>query len=90
MRVNVFGTLHNLNDGFERVINDLKRLRGVNELKHDSVQGFVLQAEELRAGVNRFVAQEIHASAEADHTKFEKLRLAADGELHELKPKKKS
>ena len=74
MRVEVFEKLLNLNRNLERVIVNLKYLESAPEFDPGSVRLFVRDAEGLKHGVNRYVAERIQADADAEAVKLDALQ----------------
>lgn len=66
MHIEVFEKLLNLNRNFERVIVNLKHLESVEGFGKTSVEKFRLEAERLRAGINRYVSEQIGDDADKE------------------------
>jgi hypothetical protein len=74
MRVKVFERLLSVNRGLGQVIGDLKSLDSVEELKGDSLAKFAVDAERLKAAVNRFVAEMVRIDADNEAARIDKMR----------------
>ena len=72
----VYETLHSLNQGFERVLADLGRLREFPFFRRQLLRVLTVIVEETRAWVNFEIADVMHERELADWTHFSRLRSA--------------
>lgn len=83
MHAEVFERLLSLNRGLEQVIADLKSLESVKEFDQGSIELYTRNAEDLKAGVNRYVAEMIIADADRESVRLDAQRPPAEREEEE-------
>jgi hypothetical protein len=82
MELEVFEILHGFNDGMEEAIGQLESLETVKGFG-ESVASFLRDAERLRAGVNRYMAERIHKDADEEAIRIDKQRAAEQAAVKE-------
>jgi hypothetical protein len=78
MKLEVYEILHQFNDGMEKAISQLESLGTIEGFSGQSVTVFVQDAERVRAGVNRWIAEEIHKDADQAAARIDKERAAQE------------
>lgn len=83
MNVGVFEKLTAFNKCMEDVVIILKALELNPDFDKGSVELFTLDAEMLRAGVNRYVGERVVATADEESTRLDAIREARKPEKEE-------
>jgi hypothetical protein len=80
MQLAVFEKLLALNRGLDQVISDLRELEDMKEFDKSSMSFFTHDAEQLRAGVNRYIAEMIVKDADSESVRLDAERPAPEEE----------
>lgn len=73
-KLRVYEILYSLNQGFEQVLADLRRLQEFPFFRRELLRALLVVVEETRAWVNSEVAEVMHDREQADWTHFGRLR----------------
>lgn len=74
MDVEVFEVLLTVNRSLDSVIESLKKLETNNDFDKGSVELFTIEAEQLKAGVNRYIGERMVHVADADSSRLDAIR----------------
>lgn len=81
MKADIYNSLATINRGFDAALDSLTMLQQQEILTADYVQQMMAIAEELRAGINFIVMQNLETREEADWAHFGKMRVNAEARL---------
>lgn len=73
-KLRVYETLHSLNQGFERVLTDLRSLQEFQFLSREFLRHFQIVIEETRSWANFEIAEVMHSREQHDWARFGRLR----------------
>ena len=73
-KLRVYETLHSLNQAFEQVLADLRRLQEFPFLSREFLKHFQSAVEETRCWANFEIAEVMHSREQHDWAKFGRLR----------------
>ncbi len=73
-KLRVYETLHSLNQGFEQVLADLRRLEEFPFFRRELLRALSVVVEETRAWANSEVVEVMHGYELDDWTRFGRLR----------------
>ena len=83
MKANKYELLRSMNDGFEQIPRNLKRLGRLELIPKDSLRSIVVEIEETRAGANADIAERISERERVGHARFGRERRVLERRLED-------